>query len=193
MVTPFRREIEHRSRELAAALAGSNLRLATAESCTGGLLAARLAGEPRLGPHLDRGFIVYSPQSKIDVLGADPAAVACSDAVNMPLTEALARGALARSCADIAVAITGFCGPQQEQEEVGLVHIACVRDNAPPATATYHYGDIGREHVLERATAAALALATRMVRERRATPTGPRGELPPQEQGATLVVPPARS
>ncbi len=192
MVTPFRREIDHRSRELAAALAGSHLRLATAESCTGGLLAARLAGEPRLGPHLDRGFIVYSPQSKIEVLGADPAAVACSDAVNMPLTESLARGALARSGADIAVAITGFCGPQQRDEEVGLIHIACVRANAPPAMATCHYGDIGREHVLERATAAALALVTRVVRERRAAQTVPRGEPPAEVQAAVLARPPAR-
>lgn len=169
MVTPYRRDIDNCAHELAAALAGSELRIVTAESCTGGLLAARLAGEPRLGPHLDRGYIVYSPRSKIEVLGAEPAEVACSDAVNMAVTLSLARGALARSGADIATAVTGFCGPQQAEEEVGLVHIACVPEASPPETATYHFGDIGREHVLARATAAALALTTRVVRRRRAS------------------------
>lgn len=173
MTTPYQREVDDRIRDLAAALAGSHLRLVTAESCTGGLLAARLASDARLGPHLERGYVVYSPRAKIEDLGADPDEVERSDAVNMAVTESLARGALVRSGADIATAITGFCGPQQDDEEVGLVHIACVNDACPPETATCHFGDIGREHVLERATAAALALTARMARRCRA------GKLPP--------------
>jgi nicotinamide-nucleotide amidase len=168
MVTLYRRDIDTRAFELAVALAGSGLRIVTAESCTGGLLAARLAGDARLGPHLDRGYVVYSGESKIDVLGADPEEVAQCDAVSSAVTRSLAQGALARSSADIATAVTGFCGPQKGDEEVGLVHIACASAVSPIESAVFHFGDIGREHVLERATAAALALTAEMVRRSRA-------------------------
>lgn len=181
MGTPYQREIEIRTLELAAALAGSGLRIVTAESCTGGLLAARLAGDARLGPHLDRGYVVYSGQSKIELLGADPEEVAQCDAVNFAVTRSLAQGALARSSADIATAVTGFCGPQQGDEEVGLVHICCASVFSPIESAVFHFGDIGRKHVLERATAAALALTIAIVRRSRAVWQQPDRAGPPDE------------
>lgn len=188
MVTPYQRNIDNCAFDLAAALARSDLRIATAESCTGGLLAARLAGDSRLGPHLDRGYVVYSGQSKIDVLGANPADVDQSDAVNIPVTESLARGALAHSGADIATAITGFCGPQKNDEEVGLVYIACASAISPLESAVFHFGDIGREHVLERATAAALALTATMVR--RCRTSRPSAQTPSQDEARRLPTQP---
>lgn len=186
MVTPYRRDIDFRAFELAAALAGSALRIVTAESCTGGLLAARLAGDARLGPHLERGYIVYSGQSKIDVLGADPAEVAQCDAVNRAVTRSLARGALTRSRADIATAVTGFCGPQKDDEEVGLVHIACASAGLPIESMVCHFGDIGRDHVLECATAAAIALTADMVRRCR-TAQRP-GAIPPTDETRQIAL-----
>ncbi|MBA4750982.1 MAG: nicotinamide-nucleotide amidohydrolase family protein [Sphingopyxis sp.] len=185
MVTLYQRDIDIRALELTAALAGSDLRIATAESCTGGLLAARLASDARLGPHLDRGYVVYSGESKIDVLGADPDEVAQCDAVNIAVTRSLALGALARSAADIATAVTGFCGPQKDSEEVGLVHVACASSALPLENAVFHFGDIGREHVLERATAAALALTTEIVKRHRGVRQQP-GRMGPQDEAMRI-------
>lgn len=167
-------EMEVRKTELAAALAGSDLRIATAESCTGGQLAALLAGDPGLGPHLDRGFVVYSAQSKTEMLGVSPTDVVRCEAVNAEVAEGLATGALERSGADIAIAVTGFCGPQQKDEEVGLVYLACASGRTGLAQQTCHFGDLGRERVLDHAVMAALALVTSAARACRTETALPR-------------------
>lgn len=152
------RDIERRAAELAAALDGCGLRFATAESCTGGQLAAVLARDAALGPHLERGFVVYSADAKCQLLDVDRRDVERCDAVNPEVAEAMAAGALVHSTADIAIALTGFCGPQQNDEEVGLVHLA-IRDRSGRCVGQeFHFGDIGREAVLDRAVVAALAL-----------------------------------
>lgn len=150
---------------LVAALRGSRLSIATAESCTGGQLAALLAADTALGPHLERGFIVYSTDAKCELLGVDRAAAERCKAVNSEVAEAMATGALARSRADIAVSVTGFCGPQEADEEVGLVHLACAATGAPPVLQECHFGDIGRQRVLDHAVAAALTLLVHAVAE----------------------------
>lgn len=172
-MSAYQRAIDREVRELAAVLAGSDIRIATAESCTGGQLAALLAGDTRLGPHLERGFIVYSAQAKIEMLGVDADDVARCDAVNPEVAAGLACGALEKSGADIAVAITGFCGPQQDDEEVGLVYLASAARSGKRLSETCHFGDIGREFVLASASAAALALTVRTVRDYRVS-TPPR-------------------
>ncbi len=152
---------------LAAALSDSKLLIATAESCTGGQLAALLAGDVALGPHLDRGFVVYSADSKCDILGLSRDDVERNDAVNREVARALAAGALERSAADMAVGITGFCGPRQGDEEVGLVYLACAGRSSDMLEIERRFGDIGREQVLDHAVAAAIELLVEMAERRR--------------------------
>ncbi|PKP98881.1 MAG: hypothetical protein CVT74_09550 [Alphaproteobacteria bacterium HGW-Alphaproteobacteria-13] len=162
-------DMETGQRRLIAALRDSSLRLAAAESCTGGQLAALIARDVDLGPHLDRGFVVYSASSKCQLLGVARADVERSDAVNPEVAESLARGALAHSEADLAIGITGFCGPQQRDEEVGLVYLAAAARGGAFTAQQFHFGDIGRERVLDRTVAAALALLATLARGQRVT------------------------
>jgi nicotinamide-nucleotide amidase len=154
------RDIERHIQRLAAALAGSERRWAIAESCTGGQLAALMAREAALGSHLERGYVVYSIDAKCEMLGVDRADAERCEAVNPEVAEAMAAGALAKAPADFAVAITGFCGPREKDEEVGLVHLACVTREGRRFAQEYHFGDLGRSAVLDHAVAAALAMMT---------------------------------
>ncbi len=86
-------------------------RIATAESCTGGLIAAALTHVPGSSDVVDRGFVTYSNDAKIEMLGVDPALIATHGAVSGPVAAAMAEGALARSIAQAAVAVTGVAGP----------------------------------------------------------------------------------
>lgn len=157
--------IDERLDSLAEALEGSKLRLATAESCTAGQLAAALGGHTALGSHLERGYVVYSVEAKCEMLGIERADAERFEGVNPEVTAALAAAALHASHADIGIAITGFCGPQQEDEEVGLVHIAWAMRGSRSGERTYHFGDIGRRDVLDGAVAEALGLLCVAVKE----------------------------
>jgi len=86
------------------------LRLATAESCTGGLLASLLTDVEGCAHVFDRGFVAYTDEAKIDIVGVAPALLRQVSAVSAPVAEAMAAGALARSAADIAISTTGFAG-----------------------------------------------------------------------------------
>lgn len=134
------------------------LRLATAESCTGGLLAALLTDVPGRGHVFERGFVTYSEESKCDLLGIARALVDDCGAVSERVARAMAQGALARSNADIAVAITGFAGPGGPDDEEGLVHFACARRGGPTAHREAHFGAIGRAGVRIAALEVALAM-----------------------------------
>ena len=158
------RDIERRLAELARTLGGTGLSFATAESCTGGQLSALLARDAALGPHIERGFIVYSAAAKCDLLEVDRGDVERNDAVNPEVAEAMARGAVTRSTADIGIAITGFCGPRQKDEEVGLVFLACADRRGRLVQQECRFGDIGRGAVLDHAVLAALALMDEAVR-----------------------------
>lgn len=168
--------IDVEQRALASALAGTNLRIATAESCTGGQLAALLARNIDFGPHLDCGFVAYSGASKYELLGVERDDVQRCQAVNPEVAEGLARGALFRSNADLAIGITGFCGPQQSNEEVGLVYIACAARSGSFVSQEFHFGNIGRERVLDKSVAAALRLLAGHVRSIRLEVLGARGD-----------------
>ena len=135
--------------QLAERVAGSNIRIATAESCTGGQLAAALAGHAGLGPHLERGYVVYSVDAKCEMLGIPRDLAERSQGVGGEVTLELAEAALERSRADVAIAITGFCGPREDDEEVGLVHFACAARGQPTRHRIRHFGDIGRRAVAE--------------------------------------------
>lgn len=148
--------------KLIEALKGSDLRIATAESCTGGQLAALFAGDVELGPSLERGYVVYSIDAKCEMLGVDRGDADRCEAVNPEVSRAMAKGALDRSRADVAVSITGFCGPQQDDEEVGLLFVATATREALEIEE-HHLGDIGREAVIDGAVRIALAMLAEAV------------------------------
>lgn len=112
----------------------AGLRLATAESCTGGLIAACLTAVAGSSTVVDRGFVTYSNEAKTEMLGVPAGLIQAQGAVSAEVAEAMAAGALARSHADIAVAVTGIAGPGggTPTKPVGLVHIAAVRRGAAP-------------------------------------------------------------
>lgn len=124
-----------------------HLKLATAESCTGGLLAALLTDVRGRGHVFERGFVVYSKEAKCDLLGLDRAMVDGCGAVSEPVAVAMAQGALRRSEADVALSITGFAGPGDADDEEGLVHFACARTGGETCHREAHFGPIGRQGV----------------------------------------------
>jgi nicotinamide-nucleotide amidase len=139
---------------------GRGLRIATAESCTGGLLAALLTDIEGMSHVFDRGFVVYSEEAKTELLGLDPVQLEREGAVSEWAARAMAGGALSRSKADIALAITGFAGPGAEDEEEGLVHMAAARRGGPIIHREAHYGPRGRAEIRARAAKDALGLMT---------------------------------
>ena len=135
-----------------------HLKLATAESCTGGLLAALLTDVRGRGHVFERGFVVYSKEAKCDLLGLDRAMVETCGAVSKEVAVAMAQGALRRSEAQIAIAITGFAGPAGEGDEEGLVHFACARTSGETCHREEHFGPIGRQGVRVSALQVALEM-----------------------------------
>ena len=106
-----------------------HLTLATAESCTGGLIAGCLTAVAGSSDVVDRGFVTYSNAAKTEMLGIPAALIEANGAVSEPTARAMAEGAVARSGADIAVAVTGIAGPGggTTEKPVGLVHLAVAR------------------------------------------------------------------
>ncbi|WP_156453673.1 nicotinamide-nucleotide amidohydrolase family protein, partial [Methylobacterium sp. CCH5-D2] len=100
-----------RAEALVAAYTKAGLRIATAESCTGGLVAGLLTAVPGSSAVLERGFVTYSNEAKTEAIGVAADLVAAHGAVSEPVARAMAVGALAASRADVAVAITGIAGP----------------------------------------------------------------------------------
>ena len=140
-----------------------HLTLVTAESCTSGLLATVLSEAPGAAEWLHGGFVTYTKQNKTVALGVPAELLAAKGAVCREVALAMAEGALARSPAEIAVAITGVAGPSPDEDgnPVGRVCIAVARRRLPAGHLERDYGDIGREAVRQRAMADALALLRR--------------------------------
>lgn len=132
--------------------------IATAESCTGGLLASLLTDQEGFGRCFDRGFVTYTDESKCDLLGIEKIEIERHGVVSPEIGEAMARGALARSQADIALSITGFAGPGGPVDEPGLVHLACAIRGGPIAHRTCRFGPLGRERVRNLAVQRALEM-----------------------------------
>lgn len=134
------------------------LRIATAESCTGGLIAAALTEIPGSSDVFDRGFIVYSNRAKSDLLGVPGDMIADMGAVSEAVARTMAEGAVANSNAHMAVAVTGIAGPGggTAMKPVGLVHIAACRENRSILHVAEHFGDIGRSEVRMKTVESAL-------------------------------------
>jgi nicotinamide-nucleotide amidase len=135
------------------------LKVATAESCTGGLIAGALTEIPGSSDVFDRGFVTYSNAAKHEMLGVAAVILERHGAVSRETAEAMAEGALAVSNADLAVAVTGIAGPGggSAAKPVGLVHFAAARDGKR-VHREKRYGDIGRSAVRKEAVAEALAM-----------------------------------
>jgi len=136
------------------------LRIVTAESCTGGLVAALLTEVPGSSAVVERGFVTYSNDAKSEMLGVPADLIARDGAVSEPVARAMAEGALGRSQADVAIAITGIAGPggATATKPVGLVHFALASRQRSTIHLERRYGDLGRSAVRGKAIEDALNL-----------------------------------
>ena len=155
--------LEEATEALLRAAHERELMLATAESCTGGMLASLLTDVDGYGHVFDRGFVVYSKHAKCQLLGLAPEQIARCGAVSREVAVAMADGALAGSDAQVTLAITGFAGEGAPGDEPGLVHFACARTDAETVHRVEHFGAIGRGSVRIRALETAVAIMTAVV------------------------------
>jgi nicotinamide-nucleotide amidase len=126
----------------------SNTLIVTAESCTGGMVAAALTEIPGSSRAVDRGFVTYSNAAKTQMLGVDPAVIVADGAVSETVAQAMADGALAHSQAGIAVSITGIAGPGgSDHKPEGRVCFGLAQTGQPTHFETIEFGALGRENV----------------------------------------------
>lgn len=149
--------------DLLAACRAQQLKLATAESCTGGLIAGLLTEIAGSSDVVDRGFITYSNAAKEQMLGVDAMLLKNKGAVSAEVALAMAQGALKKSKADIAIAVTGIAGPGggTERKPVGLVYIAAARGDKALGHEYHFFGE--RSEVRLAAIRAALVLAEKLL------------------------------
>lgn len=136
----------------------AGLTLATAESCTGGLIAALLTELPGASAVVERGFVTYSNDAKTELLGVPADMIAAHGAVSREVAMAMAEGALAASRADAAVSVTGIAGPGggSKAKPVGLVHFGFARKGRPVRHVERRFGALGRGEIRQAAVAQAL-------------------------------------
>lgn len=159
----FDRTLIREAKNMLDACSSGGLRIATAESCTGGLIAAVITSIPGCSSVFERGFVTYSNDAKTEVLGIPAALIEEYGAVSEVVARDMAEGALARSRADIAVAVTGIAGPTggSEDKPVGLVHFACARRDNPTEHLRMLYGERPREEIMQASVRQAFALIVR--------------------------------
>ena len=138
-----------------------SLRIATAESCTGGLLIGLLTEIPGASATVERGFVTYSDDAKVELLGVGDRLIDEFGAVSDEVARAMAEGALARSPVEIAISITGIAGPDggSPEKPVGLVFVAAAPRGRPTLARECRFGSIGRTEIRLASVRAAIALA----------------------------------
>jgi nicotinamide-nucleotide amidase len=159
----FPQDLVQQARILLDDAAARGIKIATAESCTGGLVAALLTDIAGSSAVVERGFVVYSNNAKQEMLGVPGDMIADYGAVSEPVARALAEGALIESRANLSIAITGIAGPGGGTglKPVGLVHFASARENRAIRHEEHRFGDIGRTQV----RVEAVRVAIRMLQE----------------------------
>ncbi len=142
-------DIEQAASRLISDFAARGLLVATAESCTGGLIVGALTEIAGSSAVVDRGFVTYSNEAKTALLGVRPETLSAHGAVSEETALEMVQGALAASRADCAVAVTGIAGPAggSPEKPVGLVHLAAARRDGPTLHRAMRYGDIGRHEI----------------------------------------------
>lgn len=145
------------------------LKIATAESCTGGLVTAALTAIAGSSDVVDCGFVTYSNEAKETMLGVPAATLKRHGAVSAETAAAMAKGALRNSQADVAVAITGIAGPSggTRQKPVGLVYFAAAGRDGRCIARVRRYGSIGRKAVRECSVTQALELLEALAKKGR--------------------------
>jgi nicotinamide-nucleotide amidase len=156
----FDAKLTKAARRVLDACRANGLKIATAESCTGGLVVAALTEIAGSSDVVDRGFVTYSDGAKEAVLAVPAATLRRHGAVSRQTALAMATGALAQSDADLAVAITGVAGPGggTAKKPVGLVYLAALGRDGRRVRREKRYGKIGRHKVRVRSVAEALAM-----------------------------------
>ena len=139
--------LDRKAERLMHELCDRKLRIATAESCTGGMLAALLTDIEGASRGFERGFVAYTEEAKAELLDIEVDILKHNEAVSEIVARAMAEGALSRSHADIAVGVTGFAGPAGPKHEEGLVHIAVARRGRKTVHREEHFGRIGRGEI----------------------------------------------
>lgn len=144
----FPDDIQSLAQAVVQAAVGKGTILATAESCTGGLVAGALTSVPGSSAALDRGFVTYSNAAKAGMIGVDPRLIEAHGAVSEPVARAMASGALAHSDATLTVSITGVAGPGggSVEKPVGLVHFG-VADAQSVGHAEHRFGPLDRDAI----------------------------------------------
>src|SRR5262249_20261643 len=145
------------------------LKIVTAESCTGGMVAGALTDIPGSSDVVERGFVTYSNEAKREMLGVTALTLEKSGAVSRETAEEMAQGALANSHADLAVSITGIAGPggATPGKPVGLVHFAAAARGGKLTHRAKKFGDIGRRKVRKKSVDEALAMLELLARRAR--------------------------
>ncbi|HXZ18172.1 MAG TPA: CinA family protein [Roseiarcus sp.] len=156
----FPPDLIDRAAAVIARCRAAGLKVATAESCTGGLIVGLLTEIPGSSAVVERGFVVYSNEAKEEMLGVPPATLAAHGAVSEATARAMAEGALKASRADLAVSVTGVAGPDggSAEKPVGLVWFARARRGAATIAREERFGDIGRSAVRLASVRAALEM-----------------------------------
>lgn len=144
--------------EIVALLAKKNLKLTTAESCTGGMIAAALINVPGISDYYDEGYITYANKAKCKLLAVDEKVLNEKGAVSREVAEMMARGAAKASGAEAAIAVTGIAGPGggTKEKPVGLVYIGCYLSGQVAVTENHFEGN--RTQIRQKTTEAALQL-----------------------------------
>jgi nicotinamide-nucleotide amidase len=156
----FPRDIEDLAQQVISLYAARGWQVATAESCTGGLIAGALTEISGSSAVVDRGFVTYSNAAKQEMIGVDAETIATYGAVSRETALQMVKGALSRSRATAAVAVTGIAGPGggSAEKPVGLVHIAAMTKTGALLHREMRYGDLGREAVRLATVSTALSL-----------------------------------
>ena len=151
-------------REAGTLLIRRGLTLAIAESCTGGLIAHRITNVPGSSAYFDRGFVVYSNNAKIELLGIEASLIKESGAVSDKVAQAMAEGARRASGADVGLAVTGIAGPisDESKKPVGLVYIAATANDGSTIVQKHQFSGT-RLQIKKQTAEGALALLVKML------------------------------
>lgn len=145
--------------EVLVAARAAQVMIATAESCTGGMIVAALTDIPGSSDVIDRGFVTYSNAAKVEMLGVGQDTLDAHGAVSEEVAREMAEGAIARSAAGLAVSVTGIAGPGgSEFKPEGRVCFGLARKGRPTRTETIEFGALGRAEVRRASVEHALAL-----------------------------------
>jgi len=164
----FPDDLRQQATALLQACRDGSVMVATAESCTGGLIAGCLTEIAGSSDVVDRGFVTYSNQAKNTMLDVPLAMIDQHGAVSEPVARAMAEGALAHADADLTIAVTGVAGPGggTADKPVGLVHLACARRGGATLHQEQRYGDLGRSGIREATVRTAFKMLTQQLTQR---------------------------